>query len=222
MTMHWASLVIGVQHITMTDKEQRWLESLIEVTDILKKNHIEFFLDIGTLLGAVRDKKFIPWDTDIDLGVIYGKHHEDQFDKFSNEAYACGYDVNYSNVCIGLLKAQGIEVNIMLYKELGGVYQYQFSKIECRHPFILFLRNVKNGAHKNSYGHNIKFFVKHFIIKNKYLLSIIRKDYLERQVSEEIKKIVVPKPYFDELTEIIFYGHGFPVPKNYVRVISEA
>ena len=41
------------------------------VVDILEEKKCNYFLDAGTLLGAVRDKKFIPWDHDIDLGLIY-------------------------------------------------------------------------------------------------------------------------------------------------------
>jgi phosphorylcholine metabolism protein LicD len=199
----------------MTNKEQRWLASLIEIAAILEKNKIMFFLDIGTLLGAVREKQFIQWDNDIDLGVLHGKHQEDQINKFLYEAYTSGYNVNYSDTIIGLLKPLGVNINVALYKEIGDHYQSQFSKTECRSPFIRFLRNVKKGTHKDSHGHNIKFLIKRFIIKNKYFLNIIRRDYLEKQVSEEIKIIVVPKQYFDELTEVILYGHKFPAPKNY-------
>lgn len=45
---------------------------LFNIADILEKYNIKFYLDYGTLLGAVRDKDFIKNDSDIDLG-IYDK-----------------------------------------------------------------------------------------------------------------------------------------------------
>ena len=51
--------------------EDKLIESLNQIKTILEKNKIKFWLDTGTLLGAVRDKKLIPWDYDLDLGAWY-------------------------------------------------------------------------------------------------------------------------------------------------------
>ena len=43
---------------------------LIDVTNILESLEIEYFLTDGTLLGAVREGDFIPWDWDVEITVL--------------------------------------------------------------------------------------------------------------------------------------------------------
>ena len=37
---------------------------------VFKENNIQYFLLGGSVLGAVRHKGFIPWDDDMDIGII--------------------------------------------------------------------------------------------------------------------------------------------------------
>lgn len=46
------------------------LDTLQYLCKKLEENNIHYWLDYGTLLGAIRDKKFIPWDRDADIGIL--------------------------------------------------------------------------------------------------------------------------------------------------------
>jgi phosphorylcholine metabolism protein LicD len=51
-------------------KAQLVMLRLLKIFDYLcRKNNIEYWINFGTLLGAVRHKGFIPWDADIDVGM---------------------------------------------------------------------------------------------------------------------------------------------------------
>ena len=57
------------------------LEIAKEFKRICDENQLQYFMDSGTLLGAVRHKGFIPWDDDMDFGMM-----RDQYEKLLSVA----------------------------------------------------------------------------------------------------------------------------------------
>ena len=69
----------------------------IEILDVVSKfcddHEINYWLDGGTLIGAVRHKGYIPWDDDIDLGMLRPDY--DKFMRLFNE-----HNTRYKFHCI--------------------------------------------------------------------------------------------------------------------------
>lgn len=59
-----------MRKIELEELKQIQLQILDEVVAFCDKHQIRYFLMAGTLLGAVRHQGYIPWDDDIDIGML--------------------------------------------------------------------------------------------------------------------------------------------------------
>ncbi len=72
---HLLNFLVNINEIPkakgkLREIQLKGVEILNRFDEICRENHIQYWLDFGTLLGAVRHKGFIPWDDDIDTCML--------------------------------------------------------------------------------------------------------------------------------------------------------
>ena len=74
--------------------QERGTEVLKLFDQICRKHNLSYWMDYGTLLGAVRHKGYIPWDDDLDVCMMY-----DDFCKFQQiiDKELQGTDIKYTH-----------------------------------------------------------------------------------------------------------------------------
>ena len=66
--------------MTLDEQKKVMLNILVEFAKFCDEHNLRYYLDAGTLIGAVRHKGFIPWDDDIDVNMP-----QKDYDKFIEE-----------------------------------------------------------------------------------------------------------------------------------------
>lgn len=78
----------------MKDEMNQMLKKFADYCD---ENHLSYYLDGGTLLGAVRHKGFIPWDDDIDIAMP-----REDYERLVSLSQTQPIDPDYFVACIDL------------------------------------------------------------------------------------------------------------------------
>ena len=83
--------------LSLEEIKQYSLEILIDIHNVCSKLNLTYFLDSGTLLGAIRHNGFIPWDDDLDISMP-----RPDYEIFIQE---------YNNYCSSKFKIKSIEID---------------------------------------------------------------------------------------------------------------
>lgn len=96
LLLYLNSPIIQVNHDILSKNEVNNLYLLMfNLTSIFKYYNIEYFIICGTLLGSYRHSGLMPWDDDIDLGILDQYDSILQSNEFKNTLYK--YNMIISN-----------------------------------------------------------------------------------------------------------------------------
>ena len=175
-------------------------EGLKKIKFIMDEMSIDFFLMMGVLLGAIREKNFIKWDWDVELGVFTENiiNQEKEINrKFKEAQFSIDFvDLSYEGYKINLF-FQGNKFTLWgLHKKNGYVLRKSFKfpeKYFYKFDELLFL------GEKYKIPSNVEELLQHIYgdwktpiqsdVKNKYLQQeIFIKQSLFDRISKKIKR----------------------------------
>lgn len=208
----------------MTEKAS--VRDLKEIKEVFDKLGIRYWLDWGTLLGAVRDGKIIEWDTDIDLGTMSSNWNK--IVSAIPELEKRGFFVHleelkiYNNIferCI-LFYRSGHPVNIALYRVKGKNAWEMMSEstsMIAQGLKILYHLLLSQRPQVSPKWKPAVMVIKHFLsllpIQSKRSISnVVWRAW--RRSGVKFIPIVIPRHYFEKLGAIKFYGMTFNIPSD--------
>jgi hypothetical protein len=216
-------------------REEIAVKNLKEVKEIFDRAGVKYWLDSGTLLGAMRDGKIIEWDHDIDLGAmedswkkIASTLPEFEKRKFIVHFVEFKYSENFSQKSIAFYRF-GCDIGVDVYQikdENALIILGDSSNLISWGLKALFylLSNQKLGLGSRYSKWNpvigiLKRCLSPIPSKLRVLLSDVVKQLWARSPTK-LFLVSIPKHYFEKLGTIKFYGMTFNIPSDVEKYLE--
>jgi len=105
---------------------KRHYKLLYRFQQFCQGNGLRYFATAGTLLGAVRDGKMIPWDNDIDLGMVDSQYKKLQTLKSTIRQWGLMLTVHKPGLIKIFFKSDGIDQSLWHRVACLDIFAYQY------------------------------------------------------------------------------------------------
>jgi len=215
-------------------KEKLAIEALKQVCKVLDNQNIEYWLDMGTLLGAIRNGKIIEWDSDIDLSAWYKN--------YLKIASACirltddGFEVHFRTRSEIAIKKNNCRISINFYTLSNNKAIIDFARQKNQIGYLIriithYLNLFLISSNYSKINFKSRTLTKILIKISINMHGIIRENLINGMIKEIIFSIdkrigsnyiysIVPKHYFLNLENIKFYGVNYKIPGETEKYLS--
>lgn len=174
--------------------QERNLKLLRFFRDLCVKYDLKYWLDFGTLLGAVRHKGFIPWDDDLDVGMMRGDY-EKLMGVLKSDLEGTGY-----KFCVKREKAR--KILLKLCSE-DGVAQLDVF------PYDFYYKNVGGEADKSEFYESLNEGYDEFLSELGCGIVKGEKEYCGSDVEKIVGEVVNKGNVVSEGKPSVFFGIEF-------------
>lgn len=224
----------------MNDEQKRLFDLLVRLDKFLKKHDIEYYIDGGTLIGAIRNKGFLPWDDDVDtvmtrdnyekLLAVADELHDEGLDLACYERYndytkhsVKVIDLSTTMILYGDIVHRhscGTQVDIFIFDPVPASKIHEYTKYFSVYTELLtynYLDNEKVVSYIPTYR---KYRIMMLFLGRDRVLNILRKKlfcYTEEESDFFILRYHEPDLFYDKgilqrPKYAEFEGYVFPIP----------
>lgn len=210
-----------MKQLTIEDAKQIELEILDYIDTLCKKHNINYIINYGTLIGAVRHQGFIPWDDDIDLSMPQEDYQRFinifQKEKSKYKLLSLETDKNYFNNFIKITDSTTKIIDTRNTKTYESGVFLDIFPMDCFDDPKVIDTCYKLESFK------LLSFSKHKNIVYKEIQKYSRENgqYMAFIPSKFKEKEVFPSGTFKELILTEFEGRMLPVPKKYDQFLTQ-
>lgn len=226
------------KEIGIIEYKEKLLEILDDIDLFCRNNNILYFLDSGTLLGAIRHNGYIPWDDDIDL-IMPRKDYETFISSYksqkcsvltfkNNNRYYYQYaKVVYNNSRVEELlvpTVDGMGINIDVFPIDGMPDNLLLRRIHQDRLMLLSkLRTLVVVLRKRTPSVMHPFLRWRWIVRE---IDRVAKKYKPDEtkfcgniVASLIRHKEIPKECFEDTIFHVFEGKQYPIPSGYDKYL---